>query len=165
MEYLRRRASWWGRASPPHVAAIVNPVSGKGSAQRLMEAQVLPLLRDVAGLRVTVHVTQVRGVGAGEDGERARGLRGGLVVCQTMPETCGLRPHVHTWALATATVYGNCAKRHAVELKHTALDAAGSVCGPRSSLSLLRSRHLLLPRCTGSHARGGAGSRPEPQLR
>eukprot|EP00198_Chlamydomonas_reinhardtii_P003707 XP_001693043.1 diacylglycerol kinase [Chlamydomonas reinhardtii] len=60
VEYLRRRASWWGRASPPHVAAIVNPVSGKGSAQRLMEAQVLPLLRDVAGLRVTVHVTQAR---------------------------------------------------------------------------------------------------------
>ncbi|KAG2453421.1 hypothetical protein HYH02_001644 [Chlamydomonas schloesseri] len=60
VELLRRRASWWGRASPPHVAAIVNPVSGKGGSRRLMEAQVLPLLRDVAGLRVTVHVTQAR---------------------------------------------------------------------------------------------------------
>ncbi|KAG2438711.1 hypothetical protein HXX76_005257 [Chlamydomonas incerta] len=60
VEHLRRHASWWGRASPPHVAAIVNPVSGKGAARRLMETQVLPLLRDVAGLRVTVHVTQAR---------------------------------------------------------------------------------------------------------
>ncbi|GLC46319.1 hypothetical protein PLESTB_000998600 [Pleodorina starrii] len=58
---IRRSASWWGRDKPPHVAAIVNPKAGRGGAVRLLRNQLLPLLRDVAGLRVTEHPTQAPG--------------------------------------------------------------------------------------------------------
>ncbi|KAG2498809.1 hypothetical protein HYH03_003003 [Edaphochlamys debaryana] len=56
--HIRRTSSWWGRATPPHLAAIVNPVSGRGGAARVVDSHLLPLLRDVAGLRVTVMKTR-----------------------------------------------------------------------------------------------------------
>ncbi|KXZ51247.1 hypothetical protein GPECTOR_13g734 [Gonium pectorale] len=57
VHHIRSAHSWWGRAAPPHVAAIVNPVSGRGAARRLLDSRLLPLLRDACGLRVSVHVT------------------------------------------------------------------------------------------------------------
>ncbi len=59
MTHLQRTSSWWGRPQPPHVFAIVNPISGRGKSRRVAQEHVLPLLRDVAGLRVTAHVTKV----------------------------------------------------------------------------------------------------------
>ncbi|GIL84336.1 hypothetical protein Vretimale_15950 [Volvox reticuliferus] len=55
---IRRTVSWWGRDKPPHVAAIINPKAGKGVAAVMFRNQLLPLLRDVAGLRVSEHLTK-----------------------------------------------------------------------------------------------------------
>ncbi len=56
--HIRRAASWWGRSRPPHVAVVVNPVSGRGTGSKVTGEVLLPLLRDVAGLRVTQLVTE-----------------------------------------------------------------------------------------------------------
>ncbi|KAL6753666.1 ATP-NAD kinase-like domain-containing protein [Haematococcus lacustris] len=53
--------SWWGRKQPPRVVAIVNPVSGRGSGASIFSRQVLPVLRDAAGLVLEVHTTRHRG--------------------------------------------------------------------------------------------------------
>ena len=51
-----QQRSWWGRAAAPRLAVIVNPHAGKGSGRRVLDEMVLPVLRDVAGMHITVQV-------------------------------------------------------------------------------------------------------------
>ena len=51
---IRRRCSWWGRDSPPSLALVVNPSSGKGKAEGMVTETLLPVLRDAAGWTVQV---------------------------------------------------------------------------------------------------------------
>lgn len=61
VQSLRRLGAWQGRDRPPHIVTVLNPVSGRGTARKVLESTVLPLLQDVAGMRVTVHETKRRG--------------------------------------------------------------------------------------------------------
>ncbi len=55
--HIRRASSWWGRSRPPHIQVVINPFSGQGKSKELAFGVLLPLLREVAGMRVTEHLT------------------------------------------------------------------------------------------------------------
>lgn len=55
---LRQGCCWWGRPSPPRLLAVVNPSSGTGHAASQFDSDVLPVLRDAAGMAVTVVRTE-----------------------------------------------------------------------------------------------------------
>ncbi|EFJ51464.1 diacylglycerol kinase [Volvox carteri f. nagariensis] len=76
---VRRAASWWGRDTPPHVAAIINPKAGRGGAAGLFHGRLLPLLRDVAGLRVSERLTEAAGHASALVRELALNVAGGGV--------------------------------------------------------------------------------------
>lgn len=57
VEHVQREVCWGGQSTPPRVVAIVNPTGGQGKGSSIFSKQVLPLLRDVAGLSVEVHAT------------------------------------------------------------------------------------------------------------
>jgi len=58
---IQQAACWWGRSKPQHLVLVVNPASGQGRSSKLLDETLLPILRDAAGLRVTVHKTRSRG--------------------------------------------------------------------------------------------------------
>ncbi|GAX83006.1 hypothetical protein CEUSTIGMA_g10433.t1 [Chlamydomonas eustigma] len=58
---IQKNASWWGRSHPPNLVLVYNPTSGKARSSQIVTETLVPMLRDAAGMHVTLHETQSPG--------------------------------------------------------------------------------------------------------